>query len=78
AAGRAFLAGQIVLIVILVAACGLGLFPWPAALAFLPLLVRGFTWFAARPRPLAIHALGRQELYHAIVFGILLVLGFAF
>ena len=77
AAGRGFLAGQIALIAILVAACALGLFPWLPALAFLPLLIRGFTWFAARPKPLVIHALGRQELYHAIGFGVLLVLGFA-
>jgi len=46
-----------------------------AALAFGPILVRGFAWFLANGRPLAIHALGKRELVYAGVFGALLVAG---
>jgi hypothetical protein len=75
--GRAFCAGQVGLTAILAAACAWRFFPWLAAAAFLPLLVRGFAWFAAPPRPLAIHTLGKRELYLAIAFGLLLSMGFA-
>jgi hypothetical protein len=68
-AGRWFLAGQAGLTVALVASW------WTAGFAFVPVLVRGFAWFAARPGLLAVHALGKSELAHAIVFGVLLVLG---
>jgi len=42
---------------------------------FLPVLLRGFAWFAARPEALTIHALGKSELVYACAFGVLLVLG---
>lgn len=67
-AGRWFLAGQAAL------AVGLAAYGAPAGLAFVPVLARGFAWFAAPPRPLAVHALGKSELAHAIVFGVLLPL----
>jgi hypothetical protein len=44
-------------------------------MAFLPVLVRGFAWFAVEPKPLAIHALGKSELAYAVVFGLLLIIG---
>src|SRR5207248_1128130 len=75
ASGRGFLAGQSVLMAVIVTACAAGVFPWYAALAFLPILTRGFAWFAAGPRPLAIHALGKRELLYACLFGALLVIG---
>src|SRR5262249_12957555 len=75
ATGRGFLAGQIVLVAAILAACAAGAFPWYAALAFLPILMRGFAWFAARPAPLAIHAVGKSELLYACLFGVLLVIG---
>jgi len=62
---------------LLIAACGLHVFPWYGALAFLPILWRGFAWFMAEPRPLAIQALGKSELVYACFFGVLLVLGMA-
>jgi hypothetical protein len=74
--GRAFLAGQIILVVLLGLACADHLFGWYAAMAFLPILLRGFAWFVSESEPLAIHALGKRELVHAGVFSILLVLGF--
>jgi hypothetical protein len=75
ALGRGFLAGQTLLVVLLLAACAAGVVRWPAIIAFLPVLVRGFAWFAARPKPLVIHALGKSELVHACLFGVLLVIG---
>jgi hypothetical protein len=73
--GRGFFAGQIILTMLLALACADGLFGWYAAMAFLPVLFRGFAWFAADSEPLAIRALGMRELIHAGVFGVLLVLG---
>lgn len=75
--GRGFLAGQVILIVLLAFACAGNVFPGWAAIAFLPVLFRGFAWFAAEPRPLVIHALGKSELAYACVFGILLAAGMA-
>jgi len=75
-AGRGFLAGQIILMALLGLACADRLFGWYATLAFLPVLFRGFAWFVSEPEPLAIHALGRRELIHAVAFAFLLVLGF--
>jgi hypothetical protein len=76
-AGRAFLLGQVILIALVAAACGRHLFPWPAAGAFIPVLARGFAWFVTEPQPLAIHALGKSELFYACLFGVLVVAGTA-
>jgi hypothetical protein len=65
------------LIVLILAACAAGAFPWCAALAFLPILLRGFAWFAAKSGPLAINVLGKSELFHACAFGVLLLIGMA-
>ncbi|HUI82074.1 MAG TPA: YwiC-like family protein [Bryobacteraceae bacterium] len=75
AAGRGFLAGQLVLMLAIGLACGLGPFPWYAALAFVPLLCRGFAWFSQKSAPLAVRVLGWSELRIAIVFALLLVWG---
>jgi len=74
-AGRGFLAGQLLLVIVIALACALRAFPWSAALAFLPLLYRGFAWFAHKSAPLAVSALGWSELCYAIGFGVLLVWG---
>ena len=74
AIGRGFLVGQSLLVALIIAACAAGFFRWYAATAFLPVLVRGFAWFAVEPEPLAIHALGKSELAHACVFGLLIVI----
>ena len=74
--GRAFLGGQILVVVLLGLACADHLFGWYAAMAFLPVLFRGFSWFVSESEPLAIHTLGKRELIHAVAFGVLLVLGF--
>jgi hypothetical protein len=74
-AGRGFLAGQFLLVIALGLACAFRVFPWYGALAFLPLLYRGFTWFARKSVPLAVRALGWSELGYALAFGVLLALG---
>ena len=76
--GRGFLTAQLLLIALILAAGAGDVLPWYTTFAFLPLLVRGFAWFAARPKPLAIHTLGKSELLYACAFGILLVAGIRF
>ena len=76
--GRAFLAQQLVLTALIALGCSVGAFPWYGATAFLPVLVRGFVWFADHPKPLAIHSLGKSELAYACLFGVLLVMGMRF
>jgi hypothetical protein len=73
--GWGFLAGQAVLTGLLAAYCVEGGRGGPA-LAFLPILTRGYAWFLQPPQPLVIHRLGKSELAHACAFGLLLVLGF--
>lgn len=74
-AGRGFLAGQLALIVLLAAACAFRSYPWLGAVAFLPILFRGFAWYVCKPQPLVIHALGKSELAYACTFGVLLIVG---
>ncbi len=75
---RGFLLGQIAMVMALVLACRLSLLPAVALLAFVPVVVRGTTWFFAKPEPLNVRRLGLTELAHAIAFGILLLSCFYF
>jgi hypothetical protein len=77
ASGHPFLVGQALLIVLLTGACTFHLFPWYGAIAFLPILYRGFAWFGVKPEPLAVRTLGKSELAYACLFGLVLVLGVA-
>lgn len=74
-AGGGFLAGQLALVALLASACALRWYPWLGAVAFLPILFRGFAWYVRKPQPLVIHALGKSELAYACTFGLLLILG---
>jgi YwiC-like protein len=74
--GRGFFAGQVVLALAVAFAWHFGRIPALAALAFVPLLARGFGWFFRKPEPLAVHKLGLDELTHAIVFGAITIAGF--
>lgn len=74
--GGGFLAGQAILVALLAVASAGHLLSWWVPAAFVPVLIRGFAWFAMPPRPLAIFALGKQELALSIAFGVLLVAGF--
>ena len=74
--GQNFFAGQLLLAAALIFAWRFSLIPALAALAFLPLLIRGTAWFFERQKPLLVRRLGWTELAHAIIFGIWLVAGF--
>jgi len=74
AIGRGFVFGQALLLALILTASTAGVLSWYVAIAFSPVLVRGFAWFFAKPRPLAIHMLGKSELVYACVFGLLLVM----
>ncbi len=74
--GRWFLMNETVTVLLLVAAWGTSLLPGLAALAFVPVLLRGLYWFLEGEKPLVIHRLGFTELAHALAFGALLILGF--
>jgi hypothetical protein len=74
--GMGFLAGQTGLIVAIIAACRLKVFPAAIVLAFLPILLRGTIWFARGRQPLDVHKLGYSELAQALVFGALLCAAF--
>src|SRR5579862_3323164 len=76
--GRAFLAGQVGLAAGLVLFTKLGFLPWPALLAFVPVLFRGAAWFVRGSQPLAVRRLGWSELAQAVTFGALLVAAFRF
>ena len=75
AAGRGFLAGQACLVLLIGGLCQFHFLNCYAALAFIPVLLRGFAWFVSGPTPLAIRKLGWSELGYAALFGALLVAG---
>lgn len=71
---RIFLLSELVMALALIAAAQARLLPTLALVAFLPLFARGALWsLRTHPSPLRIHRLGKSELAHAIVFGILLI-----
>jgi len=74
--GRRFFAAQMLLATALIVAWRFALLPALAALAFLPLLIRGTAWFFERQKPLMVRRLGWTELAHSVIFGIWLVAGF--
>jgi len=76
ALGRWFLVGEVVTTFLLTTAWLTGLLPGLAALAFVPVLLRGVYWFLEGEKPLVIHRLGFTELAHALAFGVLLILGY--
>ncbi len=75
--GRPFLVGQIGLITAVMMLWRVGVFPAIAALAFIPVLLRGTLWFVRGPQPLDVHKLGFSELAQALIFGVLVSAAFA-
>ncbi len=73
---RGFFFGQVLMAVTLLLAWRFELLPALALVAFLPVLIRGVSWFFREPRPLNVHRLGLAELSQAVAFGALLILGF--
>jgi hypothetical protein len=74
--GLSFLLSTAALVVAILIATRLALFPLYALVAFLPGLVRGLAWFLRPRQPLDVHKLGFSELTLAIGFGILLCIVF--
>lgn len=74
--GLPFLLAQIGLIVTVLTACRVALFPAAAAVAFLPVLLRGTFWFVRGRQALDVHKLGFSELAQSILFGALLCVAF--
>jgi YwiC-like protein len=74
--GRGFLAGQVLLLTALLFAWRFTLLPPIAALAFLPILTRGMSWFFEGQKSLAVRRLGWTEITHAVIFGIVFIAGF--
>ena len=69
---RGFLAGQVLLVIVIATLTLIGFFPNYALIAFAPVLVRGLRWFFSGAQPLDVHRLGFAELAQALVFGALL------
>lgn len=76
--GWSFLAGQLLLGGMLAVMCHFSWLPELTLIAFVPVLFRGFVWFAKKSPPIVIRRLGWTELAHALVFGVLLTAGFSF
>ncbi len=74
--GYVFLAGQIVLLAVVITLSLKGVFPKYVALAFVPALLRGTLWFFRGLQPLDVHKLGLSELAQALLFGALLCAAF--
>ncbi len=74
--GRAFLNAQALTLFFLFLAWRFDWLPALALLAFVPVLARGAWWLFRKPQPLVIRRLGWSELAHAVLFGVLLILGF--
>jgi len=75
--GYGFLFGEVLMAVALVVAWRFSFLSWLAALAFLPLLLRGAAWFFGGQKPLLVRRLGWTELTYAVIFGVLLIAGFS-
>jgi hypothetical protein len=71
--GRWFFLGQFAMLAVLLGAWRFHLLPGLVLLAFVPLLTRGWLWFASSPQPLAVKRLGWSELAHGLTFGLLLI-----
>ena len=72
-----FLAVEAFTVAVLIAAWRRSLMPGLALVAFLPVFTRGVVWSFRRTRQaLQIHRLGKSELAHAILFGLLVIIAF--
>ena len=63
--------GQVVLLIVIVLLPWLGIFPKLIMLAFVPVILRGTSWFLLSPQPLDVHKLGFSELFQSILFGVI-------
>lgn len=74
---RGLMLGEVLLLVVLLAGGWAAWWPLLAAIAFVPVLLRGIGWLVAKAAPPTVRRLGLQELSHAIVFGVLMVMALA-
>lgn len=74
--GRGFLVLQGAMVVVVASLSAASALPLFAAVAFLPIVVRGVLWVFQKPETLDVHWLGLTELLHAITFGVLLITSF--
>jgi hypothetical protein len=74
--GYAFLAGQFLLLGVVLVLCRWNFFPKLLVFAFVPVLLRGTLWFLRGRQPLDVHKLGFAELAQALIFGALLCAAF--
>jgi len=78
ARGWTFALGQFAMAGLLAGAAAIGILPWIALIAFVPLLFRGWLYFFQKPGPLMVRRLGWNELTQAIIFCVLFIGAFAF
>jgi hypothetical protein len=69
--GWQFFVGQVLVVMVLMAAVYLRAIPVLVACAFLPALTRGLWWFFRPPQPLQVRSLGWSEMKQGVAFGIL-------
>jgi hypothetical protein len=74
--GWTFAAGELVMAAALCVACLRGWIPWPALLAYVPILFRGWFYFFQERRPLLVRKLGWSELAQAVAFCGLFIVAF--
>ena len=71
------LAVEALIALLLIGGAHAGLIPWLVLGAFIPIFMRGEAWSLRRDHGrLRIHRLGKSELCHAILFGLLLITAF--
>ncbi len=75
--GLGFFFGQVIMFAAIFGACSVGMLPKLVLFAFIPVAVRGVFFFFQKPAPLALVRLGFTELVHAVSFGLLLFVSFA-
>lgn len=78
AKGRAFLAAQALLVLVLVSASLARILPTFTILAFTPALLRGSRWFLTGAEPLDVKKLGWSEMKQGVAFGVLLAAAFLY
>ncbi len=71
---RGFCFGQVLMALTLLSTWRIGLLPTLTLVAFIPVLIRGVSWFFRPAKPLNVHRLGLAELSQAIAFGALLIM----
>ena len=67
-----FIAGQVLLLFVILVGSRIAFFPRFTVIAFLPALLRGSLWFVRGSQALDVHKLGFSELRQALLFAVLL------